>query len=151
MTAHSNAAVTFGPTESPESLASVSAVLHGSDMPALVGPDGAQIPLPHAVFEALKDVVDAMQQGKGITIIPRDARLTTQQAAEFLGLSRPTVVSLLESGKIPFEKPGRHRRVKLADIVEFQERQLRERRESLDEITRLASEDPPAPTFITTR
>jgi excisionase family DNA binding protein len=51
-----------------------------------------------------------MREGKAITLVPRTQRLTTQEAADFLGISRPTLVKLLEDGKIPFDQPGRHRR-----------------------------------------
>ena len=70
----------------------------------------------------LRDVVDALEQGKGVTIALQDAVMTTQQAADFLGVSRPTLVKFLEAGRIAFEKPGRHRRVKLSDLLAFQER-----------------------------
>ena len=84
------------------------------------------------VFEVLRDVVDAMAQGQAVTIAPVHQRLTTQEAADLLGVSRPTVVKLLESGEIPFEQPGRHRRVRLADVLAYRERASVERRGALD-------------------
>lgn len=143
--------VTFATPDESEALASVSRILHGHDMPALVGPDGEQITLPLNVFEVLKDVVDAMQQGKGISVVPRDTIMTTQQAADFLGVSRPTLVGLLEDGQIPFTKPGRHRRVRLVDLDTFQRRQLTERRQALDALTREATEGPVTTGFVQTR
>lgn len=125
---------TVGPKTRTD-LAPVIAVLHGPSMPALVGPNGEQVVLPVEVFHLLRDVVDALEQGKGVTIAPQDAVMTTQQAADFLGVSRPTLVKFLEAGRIAFEKPGRHRRVKLADLLAFQERLRAERRAALDEIT----------------
>ncbi|WP_062072494.1 helix-turn-helix domain-containing protein [Demequina sediminicola] len=143
--------VTFATPEESEALASVSRILHGHDLPALVGPNGEQTALPLNVFEILRDVVDAMQQGKGISVVPRDMIMTTQQAADFLGISRPTLVGLLEDGQIEYTKPGRHRRVRLADLDAFQHRQAVERREALDELTREASEGPAVTGFIQTR
>jgi len=67
----------------------------------------------------------------------QNALLTTQEAAEFLGISRPTLVRLLEDREIAHEKRGRHRRVLLSDLLSYQERMRRERRESL---TRMARE-----------
>lgn len=45
-----------------------------------------------------------------ITVVPQTQRLTTQEAADFLGISRPTLVKLLDQEKIPYQQPGRHRR-----------------------------------------
>ena len=88
-------------------------------------------------------VVRAMRQGKAITVAPQSQRLTTQQAADFLGVSRPTLVKLLETGKIPFERPSgsRHRRVQLRDVLDYQGRRRTERVEALDELTRTAVEE----------
>lgn len=151
MSASTAVPVTFVPPDESEALASVSRILHGHDMPTLVGPGGEQITLPLNVFEILKDVVDAMQQGKGITVVPRDTIMTTQQAADFLGISRPTLVGLLEDGQIPYTKPGRHRRVRLADLDAFQRRHATERREALDALTREATGGPMTTGFVRTR
>lgn len=107
----------------------------------LVAPDGNEVVLPEQVYEVLRDVVKAMSQGFAINIAPLHAVLTTQQAAEMLNISRPTLVKLLETGEIPFEKPGRHRRVRLTDLLDYQTRARKERREILDEMTRTASRD----------
>jgi excisionase family DNA binding protein len=66
--------------------------------------------------------------------------LTTGEAAQLLGVSRPTLVRLLASGEVPFEQLGRHRRVRLADLIAYQARARRARAASLDEMVR-SSED----------
>lgn len=100
--------------------------------PALVGADGRRVEVPGRVFEALVQVATAMAHGQGVTVIPQNALLTTQEAAELLGISRPTLVRLLEDGEIPYEQRGRHRRVMLADLLAYQASMRRERREALD-------------------
>lgn len=107
----------------------------------LLGPDGQQVPLPEEVYHLLTDVVEAMREGKIITLVPHTQRLTTQEAADFLGVSRPTLVKLLEEGKIPYEQPGRHRRVLFTDVLAYRDRLREERRVALDQMTRDASED----------
>ena len=81
-----------------------------------------------------------MREGKVITLVPRTQRLTTQEAADFLGVSRPTMVKLLEDGKIPYEQPGRHRRILFTDLLAYTERQHADRRAALDRMTEEASE-----------
>ncbi|TVS22490.1 helix-turn-helix domain-containing protein [Corynebacterium sanguinis] len=104
---------------------------------ALLGPDGQTVPLPEEVFRVLCDVVDAMQEGKAITLAPIDQLMTTQETANFLGISRPTLVKLLEEGEIAFERTtgGRHRKVRLADAIEYQERKRIQRRTALRNLT----------------
>lgn len=108
---------------------------------ALLGPDGQMVPLPLEVFRVLEAVAAAMREGKAITIAPVDQVLTTQEAADFLGISRPTLVKLLESGEIDFEQPGagRHRRIRLQDLIAYQDRRRTTRRQALDDLTREAA------------
>ncbi len=110
---------------------------------ALLGPDGQTMGLPMETYNLLVEVVKAMSQGKAITVAPQSQRLTTQQAADFLGVSRPTLVKLLEAGKIPFECPSgsRHRRLQLRDVLDYQQRRRVERAEPLDDLTRTAQEE----------
>lgn len=119
-------------------LATLVAEAHGEA--ALVGPDGTRVRVPAAVYDVLVQVITAMRAGRAITIAPLAQRLTTQEAAELLGVSRPTLVRLLEDGKIPFEQPGRHRRVRLDDLLAYQERCREERSLALDELVRATEE-----------
>lgn len=79
--------------------------------------NGETIDLPPVVAEALLQVIDAMRRGLAVTVTPQDQRLTTQEAADMLGISRPTLVRMLEAGEIPFEKVRRHRRLFLTDVL----------------------------------
>jgi len=113
-----------------------------SEPAALLGPDGQTVPLPMEAYEVLVKVVASMRAGKAITIAPLDQRLTTQEAANFLGISRPTLVKLLEQGEISYERPaaGRHRRVRLNDVLDYQRRKRADRRATLDDLTEQAAD-----------
>ena len=91
----------------------------------------ARVELPPELIQMLSSVVEAMSQGEAVSIAPYRLRLTTQQAAEFLNISRPTLVRLLENGSIPFEKIGKHRKVSLKDVIAFQEQRISQMQESL--------------------
>ena len=91
--------------------------------PRLTGPDGRSVELPEPMFEVLLQVAAAMRAGLAVTIAPHHMLLSTQEAADLLRISRTTLVRLLETGAIPFEKPNRHRRVRLDDLLEYRRRQ----------------------------
>lgn len=109
----------------------------------LLGPDGEQLPLPQEIYDVLRRVVDAMKNGRSVSISPIDRKLTTQQAADMLGVSRMTVVRLLDEHELPFEQPStsRHRRIRLNDLLAYRERKRVESRSRLSEMTRQAVED----------
>jgi len=85
--------------------------------------------LPESLYTVLLSAARAIAFGKGITILPVEAVLTTQQAADFLNISRPYLVKQLEEGKLEFHKIGTHRRVKLRDLMAFK-KTLAQRREA---------------------
>ena len=130
------------PPERPERLGGVLAALSSrlQGGPALLGPDGERLDLPAEVFEILREVVEALSQGLAITIAPHQMILSTSEAADILGVSRPTLVRLLESGDIPFDQPSRHRRVRLADVLAYRERSRRHRAAVLDQMVADASD-----------
>lgn len=103
--------------------------------PMLIGTDGEQVALPDEVYRVLTIVVSEMKAGHAVTITPISQRISTQEAADLLGISRPTLVKLLETGKIPFEQPGRHRRLMLSDVLDYRESRHRAAMVALDEMT----------------
>ncbi len=109
--------------------------------PALVAANGERLELPDAMYDALRQVAGALSSGMGVSVAPLSAMLTTQEAADYLGISRPTLVRILERGEIPMEKPGRHRFVRLKDLVDYQERARAARRASLEAMVSEAEEE----------
>lgn len=108
--------------------------------PMLVGPKGEQIELPESVFRVLRQVVHAMAQDQAVTVVPVHKRLTTQQSADLLGVSRPYLVRLLDEGEIPFTRTGAHRRIRFDDLMAYAERRDEKRREGLARLTQLSEE-----------
>jgi excisionase family DNA binding protein len=132
------------PPDDPADLARFARGLTDVQAPArarLVGPDGAQIDIPEDLYSVLRDVVDALSQGLAITIAPHNTMLTTQEAADLLNISRPTLVRLLTDGEIPHTMRGRHRRVLLRDVLDYSERTRAERQAALDQMAADAEDD----------
>lgn len=72
--------------------------------------------------------------------MPESSELTTQQAAEFLNVSRPYLVKLVESGEIPFRLVGTHHRIRFRDLEEYKNRDDLKRRQAADELTQLTQD-----------
>lgn len=108
-------------------------VLTSSTRPHLVDKNGNSIDLPEPLFNLLVQVLQEMKKGNSIVMMPENEQFTTQAAANFLGVSRQYLVTLLEEGKIPFHKVGTHRRVHFKDLLEYQKQRDQKRTKALDE------------------
>jgi excisionase family DNA binding protein len=106
----------------------------------LIGPRGERVLLPEAVFYVLERVAEVMARGDSIAVVPVGKELTSQQAADLLNVSRQYLVRLLDEGKIPFRKTGKHRRLRIEDVLSFKEARDQEREEGLRELSRLTQE-----------
>ena len=98
------------------------------------------IELPAGAVTLLMDILGAMASGQGITLIPENAELTTVQAADILKVSRPFLIKLLDEGKIPYRKVGKHRRIRMEDVMNYKQAIDAERESILDELVADAQE-----------
>lgn len=98
---------------------------------AMAGKEEESIEIPVSAFRLLTDILTEMAKGNAVTFIPVHAELTTQQAADFLNVSRPYLINLLEQGKIPFHKVGTHRRILFKELVEYKKQEDQKRLEAL--------------------
>ena len=96
--------------------------------------DGQELVLPRSATRLIVHLLTEMAQGNAVTIIPIHAELTTQEAADYLNVSRPHLIGLLEAGKIEYHKTGTHRRVRFQDLVKYQEATEKRRREIMEEL-----------------
>ncbi|MET2530062.1 helix-turn-helix domain-containing protein [Ralstonia pseudosolanacearum] len=96
------------------------------------------VQMPAAALQLLQDVLDQIEKGCAVSVVPVHAELTTQEAAQMLGVSRPFFVQMLEKGDIPFHKIGTHRRVRYRDVIDYKKRLDAQRREALETLAEQA-------------
>jgi len=102
--------------------------------------DGQVLALPQAAKRLLAHLLMEMSRGNAVTIIPIHAEMTTQEAADYLNISRPHLVKLLETESIPYRKVGSHRRVCFRDLKAYRDGTATDRANALDELTALSQE-----------
>lgn len=96
--------------------------------------------LPTGAVALLLEILEAMADGRGVTVIPENAELTTVQAADVLNVSRPFLIRLLEEKALPHRKVGKHRRIRMEDVMNYKAKIDRDREAVLDELAREAQE-----------
>ncbi|MBR8745184.1 helix-turn-helix domain-containing protein [Nocardiopsis sp. MG754419] len=109
-------------------------------VPVTVEESREELLLPRAAVELLVSVLTHMAAGRGVSIVPEHAELTTQQAADMLNVSRPHLIGLLQAEEIEYRKVGTHRRVRAASLMEYMRRDDQRRREAADELSAMNRE-----------
>ena len=99
-----------------------------------------QIELPTSALKLLMNILGELAEGNAVQVVPLHAELTTQEAANILNVSRPHMVKLLEEGKLPHHKTGRHRRVLFADLMRYKAQRETDSNEAMQELVDLSQE-----------
>ncbi|GAB2480986.1 helix-turn-helix domain-containing protein [Nocardiopsis aegyptia] len=108
--------------------------------PVAVEASQEELLLPRSAVELLAVVLAHMAAGRGVSIVPDHAELTTQQAADMLNVSRPHLIGLLQAGEIAYRKVGTHRRVRADSLMEYMRADDQRRREAADELSAMTRE-----------
>ena len=94
------------------------------------------VPIPARAMKLLVSVLVAMAERKPFSLIPSDAEFTTQQVADYLNVSRPYVTGLIDKGDLPARMVGRHRRVRFADLTDYEKKSMDLRRKAIADMAR---------------
>lgn len=96
---------------------------------------GNKAVVPDSVFKLVLGLLDEISKGHAVIVMPMQAELTTIDAADFLNVSRPHVIKLLEQGEIDYRLVGKHRRILFQDLLRYKEKSKRQRLRSIAEMT----------------
>ena len=97
-------------------------------------PEDETVVLPASALKMLVGILDEMGRGNTVTVIPVHAELTTQEAADMLSISRPSLIQMLDEGKIEYRKVGTHRRVRFESVMAYKRKVHAERLAALNEL-----------------
>ena len=91
--------------------------------------------LPSSIVRMFQHILTETARGNAVTVAPINAEMTTQEAAEFLNVSRPFVVKQMEAGILPYHKVGTHRRISFRELLAYKKEIDRRRDKNLSELT----------------
>ena len=102
--------------------------------------DEEPLVVPRGAVALLARILAHMANGQGVSVVPANAELTTQQAADLLNVSRPFLIGLLTAGEIEFRLVGKHRRIRAESLLDYMRSDDQRRRQHADELTALNQE-----------
>lgn len=112
-----------------------------TDLPEIeIAETGSKIKIPVSVLKLMVQILKELSQGNPVTVVPEATEITTQAASEVLGCSRPHIVRLLEEGKIPYTKVGKHRRIRYDDLMSFKKKMKVSQKKKLQDLMKLDEE-----------
>jgi len=127
--------VESSPNEERSLEALSAAFTQGALKPQLVGPEDRPLELPASLYAVLREAVGILLSGHAVMISSLDRRLSTTEAGDLLGVSRQYLTRLIGEGKLACEFTGRHRRIRLRDLLDFRDQRDATRMEALNAMT----------------
>jgi excisionase family DNA binding protein len=94
-----------------------------------------EIVVPRSAFTAFGQILASMARGAAVSVLPKDAEMTTPQAADALNVSRPYLIELLESGAIQYRMVGSHRRINVTSLLRYKETEYKRSKAVADALT----------------
>ena len=112
----------------------------GMRIPITENGETTTLEIPPPVANLVIELLVHIGNGEAVTLVPYGSELSTQQAADLLNVSRPYLIKLIDSGKLPHHKVGRHRRILASDLLAYKAKRDEARQRGLDEMTHIAQE-----------
>ena len=94
--------------------------------------------LPPRALRFFADVLRQMAKREPMLLVPQKHELTTQEAANFLNVSRPFVIKEIEANRLKCRKVNRHRRIEFEELRRYQAAQQQQSEQALQDLTQLS-------------
>ena len=107
---------------------------------AAAGREVTTFDLPPSVARLLLDILKETAAGHAVSVVPLEAEITTQQAADLLNVSRPYLIRMIEKGTLPIRLVGNQRRLPLKDVLTYKADNRAKRLQTLEELAALDQE-----------
>lgn len=101
---------------------------------------GENTPLPPHLADLIHEVLRNLAKGTAVAVTDQPEEMTPNEAAEFLNISRPSIVKLMDAGTLPYREVGSHRRIPFADLSAYRDQQAARSRIAMDELVALSQE-----------
>ncbi|WP_433732586.1 excisionase family DNA-binding protein (plasmid) [Actinoplanes sp. CA-051413] len=105
--------------------------LDGEEVRLNAGGTGS-VAVPELVVDLLRQVCAVLDRGDGVVVSEVARKLTTSEAARVLGVSRPTLIALLDKSEIASHRVGTHRRVALTDVLAYRRQRVAQQRQAYE-------------------
>jgi excisionase family DNA binding protein len=117
---------------------------------SIIDANHSAIDFPEDLMRIINQSVESLSQGRSVEVVDSGLEITSQEAADYLGMSRPTLVQLLVDGKIPYTQlgEGKHRRIRISDLVGYQRKTQREREDALTRMVQISQEMMADPDYL---
>ena len=102
---------------------------------------GEKIALSETEYQTIQELLNLQRKGKSVRIVSHDKYMTTQEAADCLNMSRPYLIKILENQEIPYIKVGNRRKILTEDIMIYQQKRDKNRRQIMKNFSQGLKED----------
>jgi excisionase family DNA binding protein len=99
-----------------------------------------KVSIPVSALRLFVELLTELGEGNMVKLVPVHAELTTQEAADLLNISRPTLIKLLNEEEIPYHRTGNRRKILFSDLQDYKKRIERARLATLGELSALDQE-----------
>jgi len=118
----------------------VEAVLESPGEKFVLMIDGKEFKLSDQMTGEFMRLLTEVSKGNSVSIDASDTLMTTQEAADYLGYSRPTLIKLVDEYKVPISKVGKHRRVTFHEVQKLQNKIQARQQQAIRDLQKLEVE-----------